>query len=84
MGEKFSSRDPIRIRASIRGTDVIQQVDIMKNGKVAHTFHPNLPQVEIEFTDDKVMAGESYYYVRVIQQDGEMAWGSPAWVTYGR
>jgi hypothetical protein len=26
-------------------------------------------------------ASFDYYYVRVIQQDGEMAWSSPIWVT---
>ena len=31
------------------------------------------------------MKGEkaSYYYVRVIQKDGQMAWASPIWVHVG-
>jgi hypothetical protein len=82
MGEKFSSRDPIRIRATIHGTDVIQQIDIIKNGKSTYTTHSNFSQVEFEFTDEKTAPGDNYYYVRVIQKNGQMAWGSPAWVTY--
>jgi hypothetical protein len=26
--------------------------------------------------------GESWYYVRVIQQDRQLAWSSPIWVKY--
>jgi hypothetical protein len=26
--------------------------------------------------------GENYYYVRVIQKDGQMAWSSPIWVLW--
>jgi hypothetical protein len=27
-------------------------------------------------------AGVSFYYVRVMQRDGQMAWSSPIWVNY--
>ena len=34
---------------------------------------------DIRFTDAAAEAGESYYYVRVIQADEEIAWSSPVW-----
>ena len=34
----------------------------------------------IVIADDNPPAGETYYYVRVFQSDGHMAWSSPIWV----
>ena len=39
-------------------------------------------QIEFEFVDKRLMYRENYYYVRVTQIDGEMAWSSPIWVRY--
>ena len=36
---------------------------------------------EFSFTDLKPLDGTSYYYVRVQQKDGELAWTSPVWIT---
>jgi hypothetical protein len=30
--------------------------------------------------DTAPLAGKSYYYVRVVQKDEEMAWSSPVWL----
>jgi hypothetical protein len=35
---------------------------------------------ELEFDDLATPAASDYYYVRVTQLDGEMAWSSPFWV----
>lgn len=82
MGEVFSSRTPVKIKAKILGTGKIRQIDIIKRREFIYTTHPDQAETEFEFTDPKVIPGESYYYIRVIQRDGEMAWGSPVWVTY--
>ena len=41
--------------------------------------------IELEFeygkTERPKKGGSDYYYVRVIQQDGEMAWSSPIWIS---
>ena len=39
-----------------------------------------LEQLSIDFTDTGLMRPENYYYIRVTQIDGEMAWSSPIWV----
>jgi len=39
--------------------------------------------VEFTWRDEKPEAGKtSYYYVRGEQQDGEIVWVSPMWITY--
>jgi hypothetical protein len=36
------------------------------------------------WTDPQPAAGKHYYYVRVEQADGQLAWGSPMWIETGR
>jgi len=38
--------------------------------------------VKFAYLDDEVERGESYYYVRVTQLNGQMAWSSPIWVRF--
>ena len=38
-------------------------------------------EVEFKFADSKKKSGEHYYYVRVQQEEGNVAWSSPIWVT---
>jgi hypothetical protein len=39
--------------------------------------------VKLSFTDADAPSGQtSYYYVRVEQADGNLAWSSPMWITY--
>ncbi len=82
MGEIFASSTPVRIQAKIFGTGEIQQVDIMKDGTIVQTYKPGTADFNFEYQDPQPKKGESYYYVRVIQKSGDMAWGSPVWVTY--
>jgi hypothetical protein len=51
---------------------------------LVYTMTPNQPEVELECLDAAPPAGGACYCVRVIQSDGEMAWGSPTWVRYER
>ena len=84
MGEEFASRTPVRISAKILGTDRIQRVDVIRDNKVVYTSAPNAASFDLQYIDEDTSAQRSYYYVRVIQANGEMAWGSPVWVTRGK
>ena len=40
-------------------------------------------EVKLRYTDMDAKPGKShYYYVRVEQADGNLAWASPMWITY--
>ena len=42
---------------------------------------PARSEVEFEYKESAdQLGGNRYYYVRVIQQNGDIAWGSPCWV----
>ena len=82
MGEAFRSATPVRITAELIGTRPIRRVDVIKDNRIAYSVTPDKRDVEFQYADGASEPGESYYYLRVIQEDGEMAWGSPAWVDY--
>ena len=82
MGEEFSdsSVPPLEIR--VVGTSEVASVEIIKNEEIIFTVAPNRKDVELTYVDQDTTAGTSYYYVRVIQDDRQMAWSSPIWVNY--
>jgi hypothetical protein len=56
-------------------------VDIIKDFIYVFSTEPHSDRVELEWTDDEHRPpGLSWYYVRVLQENGEIAWGSPIWV----
>ena len=55
---------------------------MIKDGQFVKTLEPKREEVEFEFLDSDWSPGESYYYIRAIQENGEMAWASPFWVEY--
>src|SRR4051812_27862901 len=62
------------------GTMNIKQVDIVKNQNFVYTSHPGTKETRFDFADQDYGAGQNYYYVRVMQDDGQLAWSSPIWV----
>jgi len=75
----------------VAGTTNLHQVDIIRNGQVIKTFKPDGYSLEFAFDDmtplEKVVIKPKdkkppfvYYYLRVIQEDGQMGWTSPIWV----
>ena len=81
QGDIVTVDGPFRLAVKILGTAPIRQVDIVKNQEFLYT-RQKLPQ-DFEFTyeDPGKEPGEDYYYVRVQQNDGNVAWSSPIWVT---
>jgi len=53
---------------------------MLKRGDVP-TQSLGTTQAQFEFTDDDFGPGTSWYYLRAIQMNGEMAWSSPIWIS---
>ena len=64
----------------IEGTGRLKELQIVRSGKVLKTVSLTERVFDEEVVDDSPLDGRSWYYVRVIQQDGAIAWGSPIWV----
>lgn len=75
------------------GTDKLKAIDIIRNGKVIKTFKPEGYSLVFTYDDmtpiEKIVIDAKdkkppfvYYYLRVTQEDGHMAWSSPIWVDF--
>jgi hypothetical protein len=84
MGDIFAASASPRFLVKIFGTDILQRVDIIKNGRFVFTSSPNTKSTEFTYVDNETKQGECWYYVRVTQMDRNLAWSSPIWVKYGR
>lgn len=83
MGDEFIADAPVSLRIHAEGTAPISNVDIIKDFVYVYSAEPNQPAVEFEWTDDESRPpGLSWYYVRIQQADGQMAWCSPIWVHF--
>lgn len=78
------------ISGYVAGTAKIKEVEIIRNGEVIHTLHPdgyyfdyyyddqeNLEKVSLDGQGKEPFA---FYYLRVTQEDGHIAWSSPIWI----
>lgn len=82
MGDSIRTDEIPQVRVSIRGTGPIHAIQIIKDNTYAYTVRPGVREASFTFRDIDARPGESYYYVRVQQEDGQMAWASPIWVDY--
>jgi hypothetical protein len=81
------------LSAHVAGTANLKLVELIRNGKVLVKFTPKSHILDFEYDDmtplvDAVIDAHDkrppfvFYYIRVLQEDGHMAWSSPIWVDY--
>ncbi len=81
MGDVLESESAPKLAIRAIGTAEVSQVVVIKNQEIVYTAQPGTREVSLEFLDTHFVAGEpAYYYVRVLQSDGQLAWSSPIWV----
>jgi len=82
MGDIVTTGSEPRLIVKVLGTDAVKRIDVIKNQTYIHKVEPNQSEVSFEYVDRAIQPGESYYYVRVEQNNGQLAWSSPIWVRY--
>jgi hypothetical protein len=80
QGDIVNAPGEFKLSVKVIGTMPIRQIDIVKNNTFVHNRQPLEKEVSFTFVDNQPSPGESYYYVRVIQVDDQMAWSSPIWI----
>lgn len=80
MGDIVESSGAPKLVVRILGTAPVKQVDVVKNNAYIHKLNPNQKDVSFEYVDNALKTGESYYYIRAEQTDGQLAWSSPIWI----
>ncbi len=83
MGEIFESNKESEFKISIKGTAPLSRVTLVRNEEDYHQFELATEAADFEgiYSDQKPVAGENRYYLRVEQVDGNMGWTSPIWIT---
>jgi len=66
--------------AEVHGTNRIYSVEILKNNEVLYQQLGNGKMDVVIERKEQQMENLAFYYVRVLQEDEEMAWSSPIWV----
>ena len=79
-GQSCAARPQVQV--AVRGTGPIHNIEIIKDNLYVYTVRPGVREISFGFRDTEAKPGESYYYVRIRQEDGQMAWASPIWVDY--
>ena len=81
------------ISGYVAGTCRLEKIELIRNGQVLTTFKPDSHFYDFTY-DDLTPLSEStietkdknppfaFYYLRVTQEDGHMAWSSPIWVDH--
>ncbi|MGC9317147.1 MAG: hypothetical protein ACP5KN_03825, partial [Armatimonadota bacterium] len=69
------------IEAEVAGTAPLQRLELVRDGEVIAVKQDGTGDMSDSFrVEDAGAAGSCFYYLRVFQSDGEMAWSSPVWV----
>lgn len=79
------------IHGFVAGTDEIEEITIIRNGEVIQTLSNGSNYFKIEVDDDTPLEEvvrtaplyphpHVFYYMRVQQKDGHLAWASPIWI----
>lgn len=81
------------ITGFIATTENIKEVAIIRNGVVFKTINPNQTEYEFAIDDTDLISKISlqspddrppfiYYYLKITQENGHIAWSSPIWVDH--
>ncbi|MCS7166702.1 MAG: hypothetical protein RMI91_00045 [Gemmatales bacterium] len=83
MGDEWEVLQPPMFQVFVHGTAPIKQVDVLRDSQAIATIPgKKLDRLQFTWTDPKPEKPLHYYYFRVMQEDGELAWSSPMWVHY--
>ena len=67
-------------RGVVNAVDPIRRIEVLRDGDVVWADHPRGLDASFEWDDPRPLHGEHYYYLHVVQEDGQQAWSSPVWV----
>lgn len=88
LGKKPGLRFNRHIHGSVAGSDKIKEFTIFRNGKVFHQEKNKPAHFDFAIDDESLFEETAlnnngtfiYYYLRIIQANGHMAWSSPIWI----
>jgi len=79
MGSEYKTQEAPFFEARVVGTGPIGRLDLVKNNLDVYTLVDQEQDVSFTWTDAQ-FSSSAFYYLRITQDDGEMAWTSPIWI----
>lgn len=83
MGSEVSwpaAQGDLPIALQVVACEPIRSVEIIRNGEPVYQQPGEGVWMQLLVEDPQPPAGTSWYYARVVQDDGNLAWSSPVWV----
>jgi hypothetical protein len=80
QGDIASGSSMPELIAKIVGTGPLKRVALVRNNEYIYTNDPSGDSFDLRYRENTLSPGEHYYYVRVEQKDGNVAWSSPIWL----
>ncbi len=80
QGDVATSQSMPELTAKITGSAAIKHVVVVRDNKVIYSQEPKGETYELRFRETALTPGEHFYYVRMEQVDGNVAWSSPVWI----
>jgi hypothetical protein len=83
MGDAFSTAEAPSLHVKLTGTSKFAKVVVVKDNAYVYSTEPGSDKVDFSWRDNTPSKGKtSYYYIRGEQDNGEIVWVSPMWITY--
>lgn len=80
MGDSFTSSRPVPLYIKVKGTGPVAKILLVRDTAYVYSVEPHRADVEFTYRDNTASKGKHYYYFRVEQENGELAWSSPIWI----
>lgn len=80
MGGEIRASGAVEVNAEVAGTGPIAMIRVVKNGRILYASDPMAASASFEFADPDGAPDGAYYYIDVLQAEGEKAISSPVWV----
>jgi len=55
---------------------------VIRDSEVVYSTEPKKQDINFQYIDKADFSTRHYYYVRLMQEDGQIAWSSPFFVNY--
>jgi hypothetical protein len=80
QGDALAATSMPELTARITGSAPVKEVVVVRDNRTVYSQKPAGETYDLRFRENALDPGEHFYYVRVEQVDGNVAWSSPIWV----
>ncbi len=81
MGEEVTAPANPTLSIGVLGTVPIARLALIRDNETVALWNDRPPVIDLTWSEPERLTGAHYYYLRVTQSDGNVAWSSPIWIT---